>query len=78
MSTAQCKHLIEQRGRQRATLEDFLRQVPGARTVEPDGPGPWFIAGYHGACSACGFDIEPGDEIRADGQGGWECRECDR
>lgn len=38
--------------------------------------GPWFIAAYNGACSGCGEDIVPDDEIRADSQGGWERREC--
>lgn len=39
------------------------------------GPGPWFTAGLEGNCSRCGDDIEPGDTIRADGWGSWEC--CD-
>ncbi len=39
-------------------------------------PGPWFAAAYSGSCSGCGEDIEDGDEIRADGGGGWERREC--
>ena len=37
---------------------------------------PWFAAAYHGSCSGCGEDIEPDDEIRADGDGGWQRREC--
>jgi hypothetical protein len=41
----------------------------------PD-PGPWFIAAFGGSCSGCGEDIEADDEIRADGSGGWERREC--
>lgn len=40
------------------------------------GPGPWFVAGYDGACSCCGDDIVEGDEIRADGFGSYEGREC--
>lgn len=40
------------------------------------GPGPWFIAAFGGTCSGCGEDIEADDEIRADGSGGWERREC--
>jgi hypothetical protein len=35
------------------------------------------VAGYYGSCRGCGEDIEPGDEIRADGRGGWEGRCCD-
>lgn len=42
------------------------------------GPGPWFVAGYDGACSWCGQDIAEGDEIRADGWGSWEGRCCER
>lgn len=41
--------------------------------------GPWVIAVYdsHNGCSAGGCDIYEGEtEIRADGSGGWECREC--
>lgn len=37
---------------------------------------PWFVAAYFGSCSVCGEDIEPGDDIRSDGDGGWERREC--
>jgi hypothetical protein len=39
-------------------------------------PGPWFPAAYEGECSSCGADITGDDEIRADGFGGWECRDC--
>lgn len=38
--------------------------------------GPWFIAAYYSECADCSTDIEPGDEIRADGDGGYLCREC--
>lgn len=48
---------------------------PDAR-AEDDGPGPWFMAGFDGECSrGCG-GISEGDTIRADGDGGWECRDC--
>jgi hypothetical protein len=40
------------------------------------GPGPYFTAGHPGHCAGCGEDIRPGDEIRADGDGGWERRDC--
>lgn len=39
-------------------------------------PGPWFEAGFSGECSRGGEEIEPGQDIRADGYGGWECRSC--
>jgi hypothetical protein len=38
--------------------------------------GPWLIAAYHGECVECGADINDGDEIRADGEGGYLCWEC--
>lgn len=39
-------------------------------------PGPWFPASYAGECDTCGEEFEPGDQIRANGEGGWEGREC--
>jgi DNA-directed RNA polymerase subunit RPC12/RpoP len=38
--------------------------------------GTWFTAAYYGSCADCGEDVEPDDEIRADGEGGYLCREC--
>lgn len=39
--------------------------------------GPWFEAQYPGRCAADRrHGIEPGDQIRADGQGGYVCRTC--
>lgn len=38
--------------------------------------GPWFAAAYYGSCAECGDDIEPDDEIRASGDGGYLCKEC--
>ena len=43
---------------------------------EDDRRGPWFIASYSSTLSCCGDDCEEGDEIRADGEGGWEGRCC--
>jgi hypothetical protein len=39
-------------------------------------PGPWFSANYVSILSCCGDECEEGDEIRADGQGGYEGRCC--
>jgi len=40
-------------------------------------PGPWMIAAFDGGdCSRGGHDLEEGMQIRADGDGGWECRDC--
>lgn len=39
-------------------------------------PGPWFDAQFPGICERGGEGFEAGEEIRADGEGGYECREC--
>lgn len=39
-------------------------------------PGPWFSAAFPGICEKGGEGFEQGEEIRADGQGGYECRDC--
>lgn len=55
---------------------DFLM---GEGSDEPDrDTGPWFHASYPGECSGylCGMWFVEGDQIRADGEGGWEAREC--
>ncbi len=40
-------------------------------------PGIFVIASFDGGeCSRGGHDLEEGMSIRADGDGGWECREC--
>lgn len=44
--------------------------------VDPYSPGPFFRAKYHGECSRTYHPFEAGDEIRADGYGCYECREC--
>lgn len=51
---------------------------PGAfdGTADPDGPPPWVPARLLGKCSGCHEPIGIGDEIQADGSGGWVCRDC--
>lgn len=39
--------------------------------------GPWFGANYPGKCTTCEDRFDEGDRIRADGEGGWECENCD-
>lgn len=45
-------------------------QYPGS------GPGPWFPAQFDGECSSCDGALWAGEDIRADGSGGWEGRCC--
>lgn len=43
---------------------------------DPEGFGPWFNASYPGECAGCWGVIDPGDRIRADGEGGYVCEDC--
>jgi hypothetical protein len=39
--------------------------------------GPWFTAAFDGECDGpCGREIQEGDTIRSDGEGGWLCDSC--
>lgn len=38
--------------------------------------GAWFISACDGDCHGCGREFGEGDEIRADGDGGFEARRC--
>lgn len=39
--------------------------------------GPWFTARFDSDCAGpCGSEIQAGDDIRADGEGGYLCRDC--
>lgn len=42
----------------------------------PHEAGPWFTAMYPGECSLSGERFYEGAMIRADGDGGYECRDC--
>jgi len=42
----------------------------------PDDRGPWFEAEYDDTCADCGWEICPGDTIRASGSGGYLCGRC--
>ncbi len=37
---------------------------------------PWFAAAFESDCDGCGCRIFEGDIIRADGDGGYEGRDC--
>lgn len=41
-----------------------------------DHVGAWFTAQYPGECGNCTAPVIPGDTIRADGRGGYECADC--
>lgn len=43
----------------------------GDEMTDQDGMGPVFTADYQGLCSGCDEPIIPGEDIRADGQGGY-------
>lgn len=38
--------------------------------------GLWFPAAYPGHCDQCGVSFDQGDQIRADGEGGWVAECC--
>lgn len=52
------------------------KRAASRREPDPSGFGPWFTARRAGLCSCCDEAIEPGDMIRADGEGGYACWEC--
>jgi hypothetical protein len=55
----------------------FLMEDDTDDTRREDEPGDWVVADFDGECSRNVLCyIFPGDTIRADGDGGWECREC--
>jgi hypothetical protein len=60
-----------------AITELYITQCAHCRPA-PAGQefGPWFPAAYEGDCAGCDGAIEPGDRIRADGQGSWLCEDC--
>ena len=45
-------------------------------TRREDEPGDWCVADFDGECSRGQEQIVPGTTIRADSDGGWECRGC--
>src|SRR5690349_2360228 len=55
---------------------DTVSEVVRTVEVMDDTKGPWFSAAYDGECSKCDGAIWRGDEIRADGRGGYECSGC--
>jgi len=51
------------------------QETESAPIYTGDTPGPGFVAQFPGICERCGDGFEPGEQIRADGRGGYEC--CD-
>lgn len=53
---------------------------PAPVFAQPSGLGPWITAGYSSECAGestgCLGGIDPGDDCRADGHGGWLCFGC--
>lgn len=62
---------------------ELLRDNPGSEPDEPEylGYGPIITAGFDSPCDgthmACDGLIREGDDIRADGDGGWVHRGCE-
>lgn len=49
-------------------------QVPGDHRPTA---GPWITAQLHGRCAGNRrHQVQPGDQIRSDGAGGWLCADC--
>lgn len=44
--------------------------------MSPPRFGPWISARFDSECDGCGDQIEEGDQIRSNGEGGWICLEC--
>lgn len=65
-----------------AEYDDAADFLAGERTAEQDeqpdavGYGPWFEAQYEGECAGCWDQIDPGDRVRADGEGTYLCEDC--
>lgn len=55
--------------------DPFADPAPTAGGLDGS-PGPWVTARFDGECSRGCAGIEEGQEIRADGDDGWECRDC--
>lgn len=56
---------------------DEASEFVATDAAEPEpGPGNWFPARFDGDCDGCGADFGEGEDIRADGKGGWQGREC--
>ena len=55
------------------------RPAPRVRDLfeEAEETAPWVPATWPGECSGCFLPFGEGDDIRADGCGGWEGRCCD-
>lgn len=49
-------------------MSDFYDEP---ETTQVDRFGPVFVATYEGDCASCADPIVPGEDIRADGRGGW-------
>jgi hypothetical protein len=67
----QCGHCQD---RERKTEASSTWRVKGKHHRDPR--GPWFEAAFDGGCDGCGEQIEAGDRIRSDGEGGWLCSDC--
>lgn len=69
---AMCKHDMEGGCADCATTSPAVSPRP---EYQPD-LGPWIEAQWGGDCADCGSYTPAGEQIRADGEGGWLCGTC--
>jgi len=59
-----------------AVMDEGDDYFAGPDAPEASGRGRYFYASYDGDCDVCLVHYDEGDEIRADGSGGWQGKEC--
>lgn len=69
------RRFYKKRREQRMANKPELTDIQDAMEIQ-DGPGDWLTAGFDSPCSRGCPGISAGEDIRADGEGGWECRSC--
>lgn len=59
-----------------SAADAFLDDDDAPESDQDDNGPRYFPSRYDGTCSTCGLHIDAGDDIRSDGFGGWEGRNC--
>jgi hypothetical protein len=74
----------ERRACMAQSMDDTFHAVTGTPRAadrcgsDQDKPGIWFLSAFFTAAVCCERDVTPGQEIRDDGTGQYEHRECVR